>query len=167
MDFLKEINPQLVITQIICFFLILGLLRWKLWGPVFKALEDRREKISAEMKAIDDVKADVAKIKAEYTAHLNRIDQEAQERLSAVERQGEENARQIREKARQEADHIIEEARKEIHFELVKVRADLKGDVVEMVIKVTEQMIQEKLTFDDDRKIIEGMLEKLEKIDER
>ena len=52
MDFLKDINPQLVITQIICFLLILGLLRWKLWGPTFKILEDRRAKIAAEVHRV-------------------------------------------------------------------------------------------------------------------
>ena len=98
MDFLKDINPQLVITQIMCFLLILGLLRWKLWGPTFKILEDRREKIASELKAIEDLKADVAKVKADYMGHLARIDQEAQQRLREVERQGEEKSREIREK---------------------------------------------------------------------
>ena len=167
MDFLKDINPQLVITQIMCFLLILGLLRWKLWGPTFKILEDRREKIASELKAIEDLKADVAKVKADYMGHLARIDQEAQQRLREVERQGEEKSREIREKARQEADHVIEDARKEIHFEFLKAREEIKGEVVEMVVKLTEQMIQEKLSFEDDKKIVEGMLEQLDKAHER
>lgn len=167
MDFLKDINPQLVITQILCFLVVLGLLRWKLWGPTFKILEDRRQKISAELKAIEDLQAEVSRVKADYAGHLARIDEEAQGRMREVERLGEETAREIREKARQEADRIIEDARKELHFEFLKARQEIKADVVEMVVKLTEQMIQEKLTFESDKKIVEGMIQELDKVHER
>ncbi len=167
MDFLKDINPQLVAVQIVCFLLVLSLLRWKLWGPVFQVLEDRQNKIAAEFQAIEDMKADLARTKEEYAGHLARIDQAAQDRLREVERQGEEKTRQARIQAREEADRIIEDARKEIRFELVKAKADIRGDVVEMVVTLTEKMIQEKLTFENDKTIVEHMLEELDKTHER
>jgi len=46
-----------------------------------------------------------------------------------------------------------------------KAREALRNDVVDLVMAVTEKMILEKLTFDQDKKIVEGMISEMEKID--
>jgi F0F1-type ATP synthase membrane subunit b/b' len=45
----------------------------------------------------------------------------------------------------------------------VRSREALKGEIVDMVVNLTEKMIQEKLTFDEDKKINEQLLIELEK----
>lgn len=167
MELFKLLNANIVVTQIACFFLVLWLLKKFLWKPVFSVLEERRARIDAELKTIDTAKADVSKLKGEYEAFLSRVEELAQQRIKEAEHQGEGKARDIREHARQEAERIVEDARKEIHFELAKARDILKADIVEMVIKVTERMIQEKLTFENDGKLIEKTLTELEKSNER
>ena len=165
MEILKLINFQMVLAQMVCFFLVLFLLKKFLWKPVFAMLEDRRNKIQEELKAVSDAKADVLKLKSEYAAALAKIGETAQQKIREGEQQGEARAREIKDKARQDADHIIEDSRKEIRFELTKAREALRTEVVNMVITVTEKMIQEKLTFDTDKKLIESMLKEMEKAD--
>jgi F-type H+-transporting ATPase subunit b len=167
MALLKLISANMVVAQMICFFLILWLLKKFLWKPIFQTLEDRRAKIDGEFKAIEATKADVAKLRSEYEVFLAKVDELTLKRIKEAEAVGEEKSQAIREKARQEAERIVEDARKEIQFEFAKNRDVLKTEIVEMVIKVTEQMIQEKLTYENDRKIIEGMLSEMEKADER
>jgi F-type H+-transporting ATPase subunit b len=167
MDFLKEINWQLVITQILCFIAVLAVLRWKLWGPTFKILEDRREKIAAELKSIENAKAEVARLKSDYDEHLAKIEQEAKARFQEVARQAEDEGRATREKARVDAEQIIADSRKEMQFEFLRVKDALKVEVVDMVLKTTEKMLQEKLTMGNDRKIIESMLEQLNTTNEK
>jgi len=165
MEILKLINIQMVIAQIVCFFLVLFLLKKFLWKPVFSVLEDRKNKIQEELQAISDAKADVLKLKNDYAASLARIDETAKLKVREGEQQGEARAKEIKEKARLDADHIIEDSRKEILFEITKAREAMRSDVVDMVITVTEKMIQEKLTFASDKKIIEGMLKEMDKAD--
>ena len=163
MEIFKLLNASLVFAQIICFFLVLWLLRKFLWGPALKMLDQRRDRIAAELKAVEDAKGYVAALKKDYESHLAKIDEEAQEKFKKIERAADERARELKEQGRTEANQIIEDARKEIHFEVLRSREELKKDMVDMVIKVTEQMIQEKLTFEQDRKIIEGMLTEIDK----
>ena len=167
MEILKLLSANMLVTQIICFFLVLWLLKKFLWKPVFTVLEGRRVRIDAEFKNIETTKADIAKLKSDYEALQAKVDEMTLKRIKEAEIQGEARAHEIREKARQEAEKIVDDARKEIAFELSKSRDLLKNDIVEMVIKMTEQMIQEKLTFEIDRKIVERMLVDLEKPDER
>lgn len=165
MEILKLLNPQIIVAQIVCFFLVLLLLKKFLWKPVFQVLEDRRGRVQAELKEVENAKIDVAKLKGEYQASLAKIDEAAQVRLKEVERIGETRSREMREQARQDADRIIEDSRKEVRFEIIKARETLRNEVVGMVMGVTEKMIQEKLTFDGDKKIIEGMLKEMDKSD--
>ena len=165
MDVLKLLDPKLVIAQIVCFFLVFLLLKKFLWKSTFDILEDRRKRVQSELKAIEDAKASVAKLKNDYAVSLAKIDEVAQERLKEVERQGEIRSREMKEHARVEADRIIDDARKEIQFDIIKARAALRDEMVGMVIEVTEKMIQEKLTFAGDKKIIEDMLKDMDKAD--
>lgn len=167
MALLSMINFQMVVAQIICFVLVFVLLKLFLWKPVFAVLEERRSRVQAELKAVDDAKLEVLKLKNDYAASLARIDETAQAKMKEIERQSEARSRELKDKARQEADHIIEDSRKEIRFEMTKAREALRNDVVEMVMTVTEKMILEKLTFDQDKKIIEGMLTEMDKADAR
>lgn len=167
MEILKLINFQMVLAQILCFFLVFLLLRKFLWKPVFATLEDRRNKVAADLKAVEDAKSDVLKLKGEYAASLAKIDETAQQKMRDIERQSEVKARELKDKARQEADFIIEDARKEIRYEMTKARERLRKDMVDMVVETTEKMIQEKLTFDQDKKIIEEMLNDMDRADAR
>ena len=56
MDILKLINPQMVAAQIVCFFLVFFLLKKFLWKPVFTVMEERRTRVQAELKAVEDAK---------------------------------------------------------------------------------------------------------------
>ena len=167
MELLKLLNANIIVAQIVCFFLVLWLLKKFLWKPVFSVLEERKTRIDNELKAIESTKSDVLKLKGDYESFLDKVEELAQKRIKEAENQGEAKAQEIRERAREEAEKIVEDARGEIRFEFAKSRDILKAEIVEMVIKVTEQMIQEKLTFETDRKLIEKMLAELEKTDER
>lgn len=165
MEILKLLNFQMVIAQIVCFFLVLFLLKKFLWKPVFTVMEDRRDRVQAELKSVEDAKLDVLKLKNDYAVSLARIDETAREKMKDIEKQAEVRSHELKEKARADADHIIEDSRKEIRFEMTKAREALRNDVVEMVMTVTEKMIMEKLTFDSDKKLVEGMLTEMDKTD--
>ena len=167
MELLKLLDLKLITAQIVCFLLALVLLKTFLWKPVFGILEARRKKIDDQFKSIEEIRAEAARFRVEMETALANIDATAQKRLKEVEALGEQRSRETREKARLEAERILDDARSELRFEFVRSREALKGEIVEMVIKVTEQMIQEKLTFDQDKKLVEGLLAELEKVEKR
>jgi len=106
MAILNLINFQMVVAQIVCFFLVLFLLKKFLWKPAFAVLEDRRARVHAELKAVDDAKLEVMKLKNEYAASLARIEETAQQKMKEIERQAEAHSRELKDRARAEADHI-------------------------------------------------------------
>lgn len=163
MELFKLLDLKLITAQILCFFLVLVVLKLFLWKPVFKILEDRRKTIDDQIKAIEKTRAEAAQFRAQMEKALANIEETMQKRMREIDQAGEQKSRETREKARQEAERIIDDARSELRYEFVRSREALKSEIVNMVVKVTEQMIQEKLTFDEDKKIIEQLLTELEK----
>ncbi|MBF0485224.1 MAG: F0F1 ATP synthase subunit B [Candidatus Omnitrophica bacterium] len=163
MELLKLLDFKLIVAQVVCFALVYFLLKHLLWTKIFKVLEDRRSKVEGELKAIETTRLEVARLKGEYETFLSKVEEISKKRLKEYEAMGEVKAQEIREHARQEAERIVADAKKEITFEFAKSREVLKTEIVEMVISATEHMIQEKLSFENDKKIIEGILTELDK----
>lgn len=167
MELLNLIDFKMVLAQMVCFLLVLFLLRKFLWKPVFDVLEARRTKVHADLQVVEAIKADIQKIKADYGASMARIDETSRERLKEIEQLGEERARDMKVKAHHDADQIINEARQEVQFEILKARSALRAEMVGMVIQATEKMIQEKLTFEEDKKLIDDFLNDMDQVDAR
>jgi F-type H+-transporting ATPase subunit b len=163
MELFKLIDIKLVISHIVCFLFVLWLLKKFLWKPLLGTLEARRVHIQSQLQNIEDAKSDVLRLKSDYELLLSKVEEKARERIKEAEAQGSFTAQETREKARQEAVRIVEEARKDIDLQLTKTRHALKAEVVELVINITEKLLSEKLSFDNDRKIVETMMADLEK----
>ena len=91
-----EIHWDVLITHTISFILALLILKKYAWGPLLNILEERRNKIKAEFQQIDDSKAEVDKLHAEYEAKLRDIDNERRETLTKAVNEGKVMAEEIK-----------------------------------------------------------------------
>ena len=159
---MELINLKELTVQIFNFLLLFFLLRKFLWGRFIQVLDDRREKISTEFKNIEDTKTEIVRLKEEYVQKMNQIEETARVRIQSAVGDGQRVAEEIRQQARAEAQKIITSAREDIQFELKKAKEELKVNVVDLTIRATERLIQEKLTPASDKKLTEDFLKEIE-----
>lgn len=152
-----------IVAQIISFLLLFFLLRIFAWNKVLALLDARREKIAAEFREIEEVKAEVAKIKADYEAQLAAIDQTAARKIQEAVIAAKQVSEDIRKQAHGEAERIIRSGRESAQFELSKTKEVLKNEIVDLVIKTVKGVIGETLTGEQDERMIEEFLQKIEK----
>lgn len=164
MELLKLLNAGEVIAQIVSFLLLLLLLRKFLWGRILKALDERKERIADEYQRIETGKADAAKARADYEEKIAAIDAEAQKRLRAAVEEGQGIIDAMRKTGHEQAQGIIDNAKASMQYEIVKAKEAIKEELVDITIKAAENIIEEKLTEDDDRRIVEDFLKRLDKI---
>jgi F-type H+-transporting ATPase subunit b len=162
-ELLKLLNTKELIAQIICFLMLLAIMRVFLWKKVLAILDKRKDAISSEFKSIDNTKKTLSDIKGEYENKLADIDKEAQARIQAALNQARTLAEGIRTKAELDADKIIENAKATIKDEVGKAREELKEQVVDITIQVAEKVIQEKLSEESDRRLVEDFIKGIEK----
>ena len=163
MELLKLLSTSEIIAQVINFLLLVILLRVFLWRRVLKLLDERRDRIVSQMESIENTKKDVEKMKADYEARLNAIEDIKRLKVREAVEEGREEAEAIKKEAHLSAQKIMDSAESDIKQEVARAREGLKDDIVDLTMKAVENIVKEKLTEKTDRKLVEDFLDSLEK----
>lgn len=163
MELLRLLSTNEIVAQVIAFLALLFLMKCFAWKPLLKTLDDRRTRIAAEFKNIADAKAEADRLRSDYAGKLAQIGEEARERIRIAIEDGKTQAERIREEARGEGERILEKAKDSIRSEIAKAEEALKEKIVDITIDIAGKVIQERLTVEDDKKIVETFLNEIEK----
>ena len=148
-------DPGIFIWTVITFLIVLAILRWKAWGPLMKALDDREEKITSALDAASKAKEEAQKVSSDYEEMIAKAESEKQEILS----QAKQDADSLREKKEAEADakcnDMLDKAKKEIEAEKAKALKEIKSVAVNLSVETASKIIKKNLDSDDNRKIAE------------
>ena len=153
-----------IAAQIIGFLLLLLLLRIFAWKKILGLLDERKARIASEFKNIEDTKNELSRLNSEYAAKMAKIEEAANRKIQEAIAEGRKITDEVRKKAHEEAQDIINNAKENIRHELSRAKEELKEQVIDLSIKATEAVIREKLTGEDDRKIINEFLEQIDEV---
>jgi len=162
MGLLQLLSANELFVQILNFLVLLFLLRLVGWKKVLAALEQRRNKIAADFEEIERKKQDMAQVKTDYETKLKEIDQMAKVKIQEAADEGQRVSEEIKREALKQSDKILAETKIQIKVEFDKAKVELKGQVVDLVIQATEQVIDEKLSAEGDRRLVEKFLVQLD-----
>jgi F-type H+-transporting ATPase subunit b len=162
-ELLKMLSGSEILAQVLSFFILLFLLRLFAWKKILGLLDQRKEKISSQLSEIENTKLEIARLKSDYESKLSTISVAAQAKIDEAVQEGREINDQMRKKAHEEAQDIIIDARKQVKYEVSKAQEQLKEKIVDIALGAARSVIQEKLTADGDRKIVEDFIREVEK----
>ncbi|HWR82212.1 MAG TPA: F0F1 ATP synthase subunit B [Candidatus Deferrimicrobium sp.] len=154
---------QQLLTHAVGFLITVWILKRFAWGPLLALLEERRNRIADEFKSIEDEKARVAGLTAEYHGKLKDIEAERRAKLVDAVNEGKKIAEEIRSAAREEAKAMSLKARADIERDVAKAKVQLKNDMVAMTVSATEKIIKEKLDDPKHRQLIGSFIDNVEK----
>lgn len=148
-------DPGIFLWTLITFFIVLGILKWKAWGPLMKALDDREKRISDALNAADKAKEEAQKVSSDYEGMIAKAESEKQKILA----QAKQDADKLRSKKETEAEskcnNMIDKAKKEIESEKAKALKEIKSVAVNLSIEAASRIIKKNLDSDDNKKIAE------------
>jgi F-type H+-transporting ATPase subunit b len=151
-----------LLAHAISFIIFFFLVRVAFQAIIYPPMRERRERIQAEYKRIEDDKAGVAQLRKEYEGHLKRIEAESRERIQNAVADGQRVAAEIREIARKEAQDLMKRATDEIGRERDKAQVALRDEVVTLAMDIAGKVVREELTAEKHRKLVDGFLAEVE-----
>ncbi|MFA5063281.1 MAG: F0F1 ATP synthase subunit B [Candidatus Omnitrophota bacterium] len=164
MELLKMLSANEIVAQIIGFLILLFLLRAFAWKKVLGFLDKRKEQIASGFKEIEEAKADIEKMRLDYDAKLASIEQAAKHKIHEAANESKVILEDARKNAHAQAQEIIDNAKNSIKYELSKAKEELKNEIIDLTLKATENVIQEKLTEKGDRQLVKDFLDGLDKL---
>lgn len=129
--------------------------------PAAQALNSRIKNISQELADLESKKAAVEKQLADYNNQLASLDKEAEQIVAEYLRQGEEAKVRILKEAEATAEKLKEHAQKNIEHEFKQAKLMLQEQVVEKALAQAEKLISEKISAEDQTRLVDEYLEKV------
>jgi F-type H+-transporting ATPase subunit b len=161
-EILKMLSASEIFAQVLSFFLLLFLLRIFAWKKILGLLDQRKERIRSEFEKIEDTKLEVSRLKSDYESKIALIQEQAEVKIKEAVEEGRKIGAQMHKQAHEEAQDIINEARKQVKYEISQVQDKIKDKIVDIALDAARSVIQEKLTEDGDRKIVENFIKEME-----
>lgn len=157
------LDLQQVLSQALSFVLLLWLLRRFAWRPLLSMLDARRERIESELRRLEESKQELDRLQLEYAQRLAKIDEEARAKIQQAIAEGKRIGLEIQEEAREQGHALLTKSKETIELELAKAKVSLRDDVARMTLGAAERILQAKLDEKTDRRLIDTVLDELER----
>ena len=129
--------------------------------PIAQALNGRIEGIKAQLAELEGKKAEAEKQLAVYNEKLAKLDEEAEQIVKEYIKQGNSARDKIIEAAKASAVKLEEQAKRNIEHEFKQAKGRLQEEVLEKALSKAEKIIREKITADDQNKLVDEYLDKV------
>jgi F-type H+-transporting ATPase subunit b len=153
------INLGYLVSQIVNFTLLAVLLYLVGYKPVMRMLDERSERIRRGLEDAELASKRAAEVEQQFEQRMSESRKEGQEIIAQATQMSEKARQEILERAREEARLQIEKAREEIGRERELAMAELRQQVADLSLRISEKVIGEALDEQRQRKLIAEFLE--------
>lgn len=150
-----QIEWQSLVAQLISFSLLFFVLSKFAFGPIFKMLQARRDKIAEALANAEKIKGDVTRTEAERQKILTQAGEQADKLIADAREAAARVREQETQKAIAAAEQIIAKAREAAAQERAQMLSELKREVGRLVVQTTATVTGKVLTADDHRRLSE------------
>ena len=143
-------------------FIVLLFFMWKFAFPaVTKMMNDRTERIRANLDNAEKVKTEAQSILDDYQRQLADAKNEANRIIEEARKTADSLRKDIQAKAEQEAQNTIARAQEEIRGERDRVFQELKAQVGELSLALAGRMVGESLDRDRHLRLVDDYIREL------
>ncbi|MCH7859051.1 MAG: F0F1 ATP synthase subunit B [Candidatus Marinimicrobia bacterium] len=161
MEQLVRFEPGLMIWTWITFFIVMGILARKAWGPMIEALDKRQADIRTALDAADRARAESEQLETKYQEQLQASRKEGQKVLNDARAAAEKLRIELEEAARKKSADLVAKARDQIVVERDQALREIRATVVDLSLSIAGKVVERNLTTQDNRKLVEESLRQI------
>ena len=158
---LLNLEPGLIFWTIVTFLLLLVVLRMVAWKPLLTMLDEREQRINDALAAADRAREESERQAESNKEALEQAQAEARAAISEGREVAERVAQEVKERAEADAAQMLEQARRTIQQEKDQAVQELRGEVADLAILATRQILDEQIDENRSRQIVDDMISRL------
>ncbi len=129
--------------------------------PVANALNQRIDGIRQQLDDLSAKKSEAEKKLAEYNEKISKLGNETDKIIAQYVKQGEEAKARILEEAEAAANKLEEQAGRNIEHEFKAAKTTLRNDILEKALAKAEEIVKNKITSEDQDRLVDEYLDKV------
>lgn len=151
------IDIKILIGDIVTFIVLLAILKKYAYKPFLAVLESRRQKIEEGVAKSEEAEKSLVKIRGLSEEIKAAGEKRAKEIILAAEGKAQEHAAAILAVAEADKKKVVENARMAMEKERVQAAECRQAEAMDLAFAVSEKFLAEKITKEQDKKIIERL----------
>jgi F-type H+-transporting ATPase subunit b len=159
---LIQVIPGLMIWTIVCFLVVLFVLKRYAFGPIQKMLDDRRERIRAAIDEADHAREEARNLLEEHKKLIGQAKSEAEDILSEARKVAESLGARAREETEADRQRRLEETRRQIEQATHQALGQIRDEVGKLSVMAAEKITKKSLTGDDQQRLIDEALAEID-----
>ena len=149
------------IAQIILFLIVYGILKRFAFGPILEVLNERRRRIEEGQHNAEKIKKQLAEAELRYQEVLRKANDEATRLIEEARASSDAHMQKQLQQAIKDAEGIITKAHDGIVQERNKMVAEVKKEMVELVVQTTAKVVGKVITPEDQKRLSEETSQQL------
>ena len=144
---MKLLTPDLglFIWNLVAFLIVFLILKKFAWKPILKSLKERETGIADSLATAEKVKLEMTQLKSDNETLLVKAREERAALIRDAKDVADKMVSEAKEKARTEYDRIVGDAQSAINQQKMAAITDLKNQVGNLVIEVSEKVLRREL----------------------
>lgn len=150
-----------IIAAMINFLILLFIAKRYLFTPIKKILDTRKQELNSSFEQARNDKEEAKKLKIENGEKLNLAKKEGKEIVEKYKQKAEKISGELIKDAKQEALLIVERSRVEIDREREKAQSEIKKQVIDLSLVLSEKALEQHIDEKEHRRLIEDFIFKV------
>jgi F-type H+-transporting ATPase subunit b len=159
---LIKVVPGLMIWTLIAFGITFFVLRRYAFGPIQKAIDERRERIRQSIEEADRARDEARKLLEEHRKLVGKAKADAEEILGEARKVADAQRDRVREETEADRQRRLEETKRQIEAETERALEQIRAEVAELTLIATSKVTGKVLDRDDHRKLIADAISDLD-----
>lgn len=156
-----EINWFTVIAQLINFFILVWLLKRFLYKPILNAIDERENKITAQLKAAQVTKEEARKEQEDFQQKNSRFDEEKKKRMNKVVEDTDAAGQKLIEQAHEKAEALTAQLNKAREEEQHNQHLELNRKITEEVMAISRKTLTDLANIELEDQLVEVFIKRL------
>ena len=156
-----------VAAQIVNFLILVGLLKYFLYGPILRAMDQREEKIASRLKEAEQREQDAEEERRHYQARQEELEEKQDDILARAQENAEAERQRMMEAAREEVEEVKSRWYEALEREKATFLQELRQRAGRQVYHITRQALEDLATADLEQQIVDAFCRRLEDLPDK
>jgi F-type H+-transporting ATPase subunit b len=159
---LIEVRPGLMIWTIVCFLVVLFVLKKYAFGPIQQMIDQRRERIEQAIAEADNAREEARKLLEEHRKLIGQAKAESEEILGEARRLAEAQRDRVKQETEEDRQRRLEETRRQIEQATAQALGQIRDEVGKLSLLAAEKITRKSLTDADQQRLIDEALAEID-----
>ena len=159
---LIQVTPGLMIWTIVCFLLVLFVLKKWAFGPIQQTIDARRHRIEESIAEADRARDEARHLLDEHRKLIGQAKSEAEEILAEARRVGDAQRERVRAETEEDRQRRLDETRRQIEQATHQALGEIRDEVGRLSLLAAEKITRKSLTSADQQRLIDEALAEID-----